>query len=108
MRTLQQTIDAIIEAGLYTGEQYDEYMCNAANLAVWQNVITQKERDALVLSILLYMANVTGKPGSDYTMCFVLWRTQYGKWGRAEPSELLALYKDWSNRPRWNRKMRTL
>lgn len=60
MRTLQQTIDAIIEAGLYTGEQPGEYMCNSANTAMLRNVITQKERDALVLSIGLYIANVTG------------------------------------------------
>lgn len=108
MRTLQQTIDAIIEARLYTGERLDEYMCNAANRAVWQNVITQKEQDALVLSIGLYIANVTGRPAADHTMCCILWRTQCGTWSIAKPAELLALYKDWNNRPRWHRKMRSL
>ena len=107
MRTLQQTIDAIIEAGLYT-EAQGQYMCNAANRAVWKNVITQKERDALVLSVGLYIVNVTGKPAADHTMCCILWRTQYGTWRIATPAEVMALYKDWNNRPRWRRKMRTL
>ena len=103
MRTLQGTLDAILDAGLYnpgTG-----YMCNAAAAAVFKKVITQEECDALVLSIGLYMANVTGGPASMATMRYVCWRTKGRKWHKASPEELLDLYRNWTNRPRWNRGM---
>lgn len=109
MRTLQQTIDAIIGAGLYPNQNSDSsYMCNAANSAVFHELITEKERDALVLSIGLYIANVTGEPGSRTTMQYTLWRTTFGEWCKSTNEELLKLYKDWNNRPRWDRRMRRL
>lgn len=104
MRTLQSTLDAIIDAGLYNPES--GYMCNSAQVAVSRKIITQAECDALVLSISLYIANVTGESASGYTMRLTYWRTQGRTWRRASAEELLNLYRNWTNRPRWNRGMR--
>ena len=104
MRTLQGTLNAILDAGLY--DPVEGYMCNAARTAVFKNIITEVECDALILSIGLYIANVTGGPASMTTMRYVYWRTKGRTWYKASPEELLNLYRNWTNRPRWNRGMR--
>ena len=48
MRTLQQTLDAVLDAGYYNPEGW---MCNAARSACYAGVISVPEKDALILSI---------------------------------------------------------
>lgn len=106
MRTLQSTLDAILDAGLYN--PCVGHMCNSAQGggAVSRKIVTQAECDALVLSIGLYIANVTGEPASMTTMRYTYWRTTGRTWRKASSEELLNLYRNWTNRPRWNRAMR--
>lgn len=102
MRTLQQILDVVIDAGYYTPRGW---MCNAARSACRAGVISETEKDAVILSIQNYMASVTGEPARARTMRHTLPIAQNTARFESTYEELVHLYRNWANRPRWNRKM---
>jgi len=93
MKTIQETFDAVIEAGLYyesVGQWPDlsPYMCSSLRVAAERWVITLQEARVARESIEAYLGD------SPYLYSFLA-----SKGLPNSPKDCLAVYKDWENRP---------
>lgn len=87
MRTTQEIFDVVIDEGIY-GRTTSRFMCTALNEALWIGAITEDEHD------------IARKDVEDYLDGWFTLGAAVGMSGLPSSfSDILAIYRNWANRP---------